>query len=134
VALCLPAGAAVKTLSPMRYVDGFVLAVPTKKLAAYRRIAQQAGKVWRRHGAVEYLECVGEDLEVPCGIPFPKLAKVRRGESVLFSFIVYRSRAHRDRVNAKVMQDPAIVAMMGRKMPFDMDRMTHGGFKALVDL
>jgi len=119
----------------MRYVDGFVIPIPKKNLKAYRRMAQDAGKIWRKHGAVEYFECMGDDLTVPCGIPFTKLAKLRKGETVFFSFIVYRSRAHRDRVNAKVMKDPGILAMMkGKKMPFDMDRMTHGGFKALVDL
>jgi uncharacterized protein YbaA (DUF1428 family) len=119
----------------MRYVDGFVLPVPKKKLDAYRRMAQKAGKVWREHGAVEYLECVGDDLNVKMGVPFPRRVRAKRGESVFFSFIVYKSRAHRDRVNAKVMKDPRLASMMDMKsMPFDMKRMMYGGFKALVDL
>jgi uncharacterized protein YbaA (DUF1428 family) len=119
----------------MRYVDGFVLPVPRKKLDAYRRMAQKAGKVWREHGAVEYLECVGDDLNVKMGVPFPRRVRAKRGEAVFFSFIVYKSRAHRDRVNAKVMKDPRLASMMDMKsMPFDMKRMMYGGFKALVDL
>jgi uncharacterized protein YbaA (DUF1428 family) len=119
----------------MRYVDGFVLPVPKKKLDAYRRMAQKAGKVWREHGAVEYLECVGDDLNVKMGVPFPRRVRAKRGEAVFFSFIVYKSRAHRDRVNAKVMKDPRLASMMDMKsMPFDMKRMMYGGFKALVDL
>ena len=119
----------------MRYVDGFVLPVPRKKLDAYRRMAQKAGKVWREHGAVEYLECVGDDLNVKMGVPFPRRVRAKRGEVVFFSFIVYKSRAHRDRVNAKVMKDPRLASMMDMKsMPFDMKRMMYGGFKALVDL
>ena len=119
----------------MRYVDGFVLPVHRKKLDAYRRMAQKAGKVWREHGAVEYLECVGDDLNVKMGVPFPRRVRAKRGEAVFFSFIVYKSRAHRDRVNAKVMKDPRLASMMDMKsMPFDMKRMMYGGFKALVDL
>jgi uncharacterized protein YbaA (DUF1428 family) len=118
-----------------RYVDGFVLCIPKKNLAAYKRMALAAGKVWKKHGALDYLECVGDDLETPCGVPFPRLAKVKKGETVFFSYIVYKSRAHRDAVNAKVMKDPRILNMTkGKKMPFDMKRMSHGGFKALVDL
>lgn len=119
----------------MRYVDGFVLPVPKRKLDAYRRMAQKAGKVWREHGAVEYLECVGDDLNVKWGVPFPRRVRAKRGETVFFSFIVYKSRAHRDRVNAKVMKDPRLASMMDMKsMPFDMKRMLYGGFKVLVDL
>jgi uncharacterized protein YbaA (DUF1428 family) len=119
----------------MRYVDGFVVPVRKKNVKAYCRMSQQAGKVWRRLGALEYLECVGDDLAVKFGLPFAKLARLRRGETVFFSVIVYRSRAHRDRVNAKVMKDPKIQDMMkGRKMPFDIKRMSYGGFKALVDV
>jgi uncharacterized protein YbaA (DUF1428 family) len=119
----------------MPYVDGFVLAVPKKNLRAYAKLAQQAGAIWKEHGALEYRECVGEDLDQKMGLPFPKLAKVKRGETVVFAWIVYKSRAHRDKVNAKVMQDPRIIeSMKGKKMPFDMQRMAYGGFEVLVDL
>ncbi len=119
----------------MRYVDGFVLAVPKKNLKAYIKLAQLAGPIWKEHGALEYCECVGEDLNTPWCLPFPKLAKLKPGETVIFAWIVYKSRAHRDKVNAKVMQDPRIAeAMKGKKMPFDMKRMAQGGFEVLVDL
>ena len=121
----------------MRYVDGFLIPVPKKNLKAYARMAQEAGKVWKELGALEYLECVGDDMTTPpeCGLPFPKIAKVKSGETVIFSFIVYKSRAHRDSVNKKVMKDPRIAKMMtGKKMPFDVKRMTYGGFKVLVDM
>lgn len=118
-----------------RYVDGFLLPLPRKKLAAYRRIARAAGMVFRKHGALEYRECVGDDLKTKWGVPFPSRAKVKPGETVVFSWIVYRSRAHRDRVNAKVMKDPRLLAMMkDQPMPFNMRRMAYGGFKVLVDL
>jgi uncharacterized protein YbaA (DUF1428 family) len=116
----------------MPYVDGFVLPVPSRRLATYRRIARLAGKVWRDHGALEYRECVGDDLRIKMGVPFPRLARCKRGETVVFSWIVYRSRAHRDRVNAKVMKDPRMVKLMGLAMPFDVKRMAMGGFKVLV--
>lgn len=116
----------------MRYVDGFVFSVPDKNLKAYRRMARQAGKVWREHGALEYLECVGDDLDIPGVLSFRKLARPKPGETVYFSFIIYRSRAHRDRVNAKVMKDPRMQAP--QEMPFDPKRMAYGGFRALVDL
>ena len=96
----------------MRYVDGFVLAVPKKNLKLYRSIAQKAGKVWREHGAVQYVEAVGDDLDVKFGVPFPKMIKLKPGETVLFSFIVFKSRGDRDRVNAKVMKDPRLMKMM----------------------
>ena len=118
----------------MRYVDGFVLPVPKKNLPAYLRMAQKAGRVWRDHGALEYRECAGDDLDVKFGVPFPRMIKPKRGETVVFSWIVYRSRAHRDRVNAKVMKDPRLAKMMDPKaMPFDCKRMVCGGFKVLVD-
>jgi uncharacterized protein YbaA (DUF1428 family) len=117
-----------------QYVDGFLLPVPRNKLAAYRRIARKAGRVWREHGAVEYRECVGDDLKVKWGVPFTRLVKVKSGETVVFSWIVYKSRAHRDRVNARVMKDPRLATMMDPKsMPFDIKRMAYGGFKILVD-
>src|SRR5688500_7455897 len=111
----------------MRYVDGFVMPLPTKKLKEYRQMARKAGKVWREHGALEYLECVGDDLKTKMGVPFPRLAKVKPGETVVFSWIVYKSRGHRNRVNAKVMKDPRMKAMMDPKtMPFDVKRMAYG--------
>ena len=118
----------------MRYVDGFVLPVPKRKLEAYRRMAKKAGKVWRDHGALEYMECAGDDLKVKMGIPFPRTVKLKPGETVVFSWIVFKSRVHRDKVNAKVMKDPRLAKMMDPKsMPFDMKRMAYGGFKTLVD-
>jgi len=118
----------------MPYVDGFVLAVPKKNIPTYRRLATLAGKVWREHGALEYRECVGEDLQTKCGIPFRRLIKAKPSETVLFSYIVYKSRAHRDRVNAKVMKDPRLAEMCGSDdMPFDIKRMAYGGFKVLVE-
>ena len=116
----------------MKYVDGFLLPVPKKKLQAYRRIAQKAGKVWREHGALDYMECVGDDLNNKWGVKFPKVAKLKPGETVVFSYIVYKSRAHRDRVNAKVMKDKRITDSMNQAMPFDVKRMAYGGFKVLV--
>jgi uncharacterized protein YbaA (DUF1428 family) len=117
-----------------KYVDGYVLPVPKKKLQVYRRIAQKAGKIWREHGALEYRECVGDDLDVKWGVPFPRQLKVKPGETVVFSWIVFTSRAHRDRVNAKVMKDLRLAAMMdASSMPFDTRRMVYGGFKVLVD-
>jgi uncharacterized protein YbaA (DUF1428 family) len=121
----------------MPYVDGFLLAVPKKNLPAYRRMSRTAGKVWREHGALEYRECVGDDLGVKpgCGLPFDKVAKTRAGETVVFSWIVYPSRAARNRVNAKVMKDPRLAKMMKlTPMPFDVKRMAFGGFKTIVDL
>jgi uncharacterized protein YbaA (DUF1428 family) len=118
----------------MRYVDGFVLPVPKKNLQAYRRMAQKAGKLWREHGALDYKECAGDDLNPKMGVPFLKSAKAKSGETVVFAYIVFRSREHRDRVNAKVMKDPRITGMCDPKdMPFDVKRMVYGGFKVLVD-
>ena len=118
----------------MKYVDGFVLVVPTKNLAAYRKMARTGGKVWRKYGALEYVEAVGDDLEKTFGVSFNKLVKAKRGETVIFSWIVYKSRAHRDQVNKKVMSDPQIKkAMENTPMPFDVKRMAYGGFKFLVE-
>jgi uncharacterized protein YbaA (DUF1428 family) len=117
----------------MRYVDGYVLPVARKNLQIYRRIAQKAGKIWREHGALEYRECVGDDLGVKWGVPFPKQMKLKPGETVVFAWIVFTSRTHRDRVNAKVMKDPRLAAMDPKSMPFDCKRMVYGGFKVLVD-
>ena len=117
----------------MPYVDGYVLPVPKRKLDAYRRMAQKAGRVWREHGALEYRECVGEDLKVKWGRTFPKMTRLKPGETVVFSWIVFKSRAQRDRVNAKVMKDPRLASMMDpATMPFDSKRMGYGGFKILV--
>jgi uncharacterized protein YbaA (DUF1428 family) len=118
----------------MRYVDGFVLAVPKRNLAAYRRIAQKAGKVWREHGALDYIEAVADDVKPGKSTSFPRSVKLKRGETVFFSYIVYKSRKDRDRVNAKVMKDKRLASMMDPKgMPFDMKRMIYGGFKVLVE-
>jgi uncharacterized protein YbaA (DUF1428 family) len=119
----------------MRYVDGFVLPIPKKKLQAYRRMSSKAGKIWREYGAIEYLECVGDDLNVKGVKTFPRQIKPKPGETVVFSWILFKSRAHRDRVNAKVISDPRLAKMMDPKaMPFDAKRMVYGGFKVLVDL
>jgi uncharacterized protein YbaA (DUF1428 family) len=118
----------------MPYVDGYVIPVPKKNLQAYRRIAQRAGKVWRDHGALEYRECAGDDVNPKFGLPFPKMMKLKPGETVVFSWVVFKSKAHRDRVNANVMKDPRLAKMMDPKaMPFDHKRMAYGGFKILVD-
>ena len=120
------------------YVDGFVIPIARRKVEAYRRMSVKAGKVWRDHGALDYRECIGDDLEVKMGVSFPKLAKAKAGETVIFSWILYKSRAHRDRVNAKVMKDPRLAAMMDpndpKAMPFDVKRMTMGGFTTIVSI
>ncbi|MDZ4772443.1 MAG: DUF1428 domain-containing protein [Planctomycetota bacterium] len=120
------------------YVDGFLIPVPKKNIAAYRRLASAAGKVWRKLGALEFRECVGDDLDGKGALSFHKSAKTKPGETVVFSWIVYRSRAHRDKVNAAVMKDPRILAMIAemsdkKKSPFDPRKMAHGGFKVIVD-
>ena len=118
-----------------RYVDGFLIPVPKKNIDAYRRMSAKAGKVWRELGALEYRECVGDDLATKFGVPFPKSARTKAGETVVFSWIVYKSKAQRDRVNANVMKDPRIRNMMNDKgMPFDVKRMAFGGFRVIVDL
>jgi uncharacterized protein YbaA (DUF1428 family) len=118
----------------MPYVDGFVLPVTKKNLPAYVRMARKAGKVWREHGALEFRECVGDDLNIKMGVPFPRTFKIKPAETVMFSYIVFRSRVHRDRVNAKVIKDPRMAKMCDPKnMPFDVTRMVYGGFKTLVD-
>jgi uncharacterized protein YbaA (DUF1428 family) len=119
----------------MHYVDGFVLPVPKKKLQAYRRMARKAGKIWREHGALDYKECVADDVKPGKLTSFPQSVKLKRGEVVMFSWIEFKSRSHRDSVNAKVMKDPRLADMMDPKaMPFDMKRMIYGGFRILVDL
>ena len=115
-----------------RYVDGFVIPIQKRKLKAYLRMAKLGSKLWKEYGALDYYECVGDDLKVKWGMPFTRLAKLKRGETVVFSFIVYRSRKHRDRVNARVMKDPRVNTPEMKQMPFDMKRFAYGGFKALV--
>ena len=118
----------------MRYVDGFVLPVPKKNLPAYVRMSKKAGKIWLELGALEYRECAGDDLQIKMGVPFPKLLKLKPGETAVFSWIVYKSKAQRNAINKKVMKDPRIHAMMDPKaMPFDMKRMVYGGFKSIVE-
>lgn len=116
----------------MSYVDGFVIPVPKKNLKTYARMAKLGAKLWMKHGALGYKECVGDDLQSKWGMPFPKLLKLKPGETAVFSYIVFKSRAHRDRVNAKVMKE---MEKMGQppEMPFDMKRMVYGGFKTLVE-
>jgi len=121
------------------YVDGFVIPIPKRNLDTYRRMARKAGKVWMEYGALAFHENVADDLRVqtpdgPVDSLFPAMVGLKRGETVLFSYIVFRSRAHRDRVNAKVMQDPRLEKMMKGKMPFDPDRMAYAGFRSIVDL
>ena len=117
----------------MAYVDGFVLPVPKKNLAAYRAMARKAGKIWKGYGALEYRECVADDVKPGKVTSFPQSVKLKSGEAVWFSWIVYRSRADRDRILKKVMADPRLKGDMD-KMPFDARRMIYGGFKVVVDL
>lgn len=117
------------------YVDGFVLPVPKKNIAAYVRMAKKASKIWKELGALDYKECLGDDLDSKFCMPFPKGIRSKPGETVVFSYIVYKSRKHRDQVNAKVMKDPRIAEMCDPKdMPFDCKRMLYGGFKAIVEI
>lgn len=122
------------TEQPMpKYVDGFVMPIAKNKLAQYKKMATVARKVWMANGALDYRECVGEDLAVPFGLPFTKMTKSKPTETVVFAYIVYKSRAHRDAVNKKVMKDPKLAAMCDPKdMPFDMKKMGYGGFTTLV--
>ncbi len=117
----------------MRYVDGYVLPVPKRNIKAYRRMARLGAKVFLQHGALEYRECVGDDLSPKWGVPFPKKLKIKRGETVVFSWIVFKSKAHRDRVNANVMKDPRMSCVDMKSMPFDPKRMLYGGFKILAE-
>jgi len=116
----------------MNYVDGFVIPVPKKKLARYRSMAKLSSKVWLQHGALEFYESVGDDVPYGKRTSFPRSVKLKRGETVIFSWIVYKSRAHRDKVMAKVMQDPRIAKMMQGDVPFDAKRMIFGGFKLIA--
>ena len=118
----------------MRYVDGFVLPVPTKNLKAYRAISQKAAKIWKEHGALQYVEAVGDDLDFEMGVSFSRTIKAKPDETILFSFIVFKSRAARDRTNAKVMKDPRLLKMMNEEaMPFELKRMVYGGFRMMID-
>ena len=116
----------------MDYVDGFVLAIPRRKLAAYRKLAKRAGKIWMEYGALQYRECVGDDLKIKWGLPFPKLIRQKPNEVVVFSWITYKSKGQRDRIMKKVMADSRLADMMDpENMPFDMKRMAYGGFKTM---
>jgi uncharacterized protein YbaA (DUF1428 family) len=117
-----------------KYTDGFVIPVQKKNLKAYFRMARMAARIWKDYGALDYMECLGDDLKAEFALPFPRGIRTKAGETVVFSFIVYKSKAHRDRVNAKIMKDPRIAAMCDPKdMPFDCRRMLYGGFKVVVE-
>jgi len=119
----------------MVYVDGFIVPVPKKNLAAYRNLARKAGRIWKEYGALEFKECVADDVKVGKWTSFPRSVKRKPNETVVFSYIVYKSRRDRDRINAKVMKDPRLAKMMQMKdMPLDGKRMIYGGFKTIVDL
>ncbi|HYE31086.1 MAG TPA: DUF1428 domain-containing protein [Methylomirabilota bacterium] len=115
----------------MPYVDGFIVPIPKKNIPAYTKLAKLAAKIWREYGALEYRECLADDLKAPGLWPFPKTVKAKPGETIILAYIVYKSRAQRDRINAKVMQDPRL-AGMAKEMPFDVKRMAYGGFKTIV--
>ena len=117
----------------MSYVDGFLVPVPKKKLVAYRLMAAKAGKIWREHGALDFKECIAEDVKVGKLTSFPRSVKLKPSETVVFSWITFKSRAHRDRVNAKVIKDKRIAGMDPKDMPFDGKRMIYGGFKIIVE-
>ena len=117
-----------------KYVDSYVLPVPRNKLQIYRRLARKAGKVWREYGALEYVECVADDVKPGKLTSFPQSVKLKRNETVVFVYIAYKSRAQRDRINAKVMKDPRLADMRPETLPFDTKRMFWGGFKGLVEL
>src|SRR5262249_17538200 len=118
----------------MKYVDGFIVAVPKKNLKAYQALARKAGKIWKEYGALEYRECVAEDVQVGKLTSFPRSVKLKPGETVIFSWITYKSRKHRDSVNAKVMKDPRLGGMDPKTMPFDAKRMIYGGFDTMIAL
>jgi len=119
----------------MPYVDGFIVAVPKKNVDAYKRLARKAGKIWKEYGALEFKECIADDVKKGKLTSFPRSVKMKPTETVVFSYIVYKSRRDRDRINAKVMKDPRLAGMMDMKdMPFDGKRMIYGGFKVAVDL
>ncbi|HSD93061.1 MAG TPA: DUF1428 domain-containing protein [Methyloceanibacter sp.] len=117
----------------MAYVDGFIVAVPKKNVDAYKRLARKAGKIWKEYGALEFRECIADDVKKGKWTSFPRSVKLKPGEIVFFSYIVYKSRKDRDRINAKVMKDPRLTGMAMKDMPFDGKRMIYGGFKVAVD-
>lgn len=116
----------------MSYVDGYVIPLPKRHVRAYAKMAKAASKIWLDHGALEFRECVGDDLSTPYGVGFKKMAKLKPSETLFFSWVVYKSKAHRNACNKKVMADPRMAKMMGIKMPFDTKRMAYGGFKTMV--
>lgn len=118
----------------MPYVDGFIVAVPKKNVDAYKRLARKAGKIWKEYGALEFKECVADDVKKGKITSFPQSVKMKPNETVFFSYIVYKSRRDRDRINAKVMKDNRIAGMDIKDMPFDAKRMIYGGFKVAVDM
>jgi uncharacterized protein YbaA (DUF1428 family) len=117
-----------------KYADGFLIPLPKKNVDAYRRMARTAGKIWKEHGALEYRETIAEDVKPGQVTSFPQSVKLKRDETVVYSWIVFKSRAHRDRVNAKVMKDPRLAGMDSKQMPFDAQRAVYGGFDVIVDL
>ena len=117
------------------YVDGFIVPVPKRNVQAYKRMARKAGKVWREYGALEYIECAGDDVKPGKVTSFPQAVKLKKGETVFFSWIIYNSRKDRDRINSKVMRDPRLASMMDpKKLPFDGMRMFWGGFKSVIEM
>jgi uncharacterized protein YbaA (DUF1428 family) len=117
----------------MKYVDGYLLPLPKKNLRAYRKMAQWGERAWRKAGALDYRECVADDFKTPCGIPFPKQMKLKRGETLVFAYVVFKSRAHRDKVNARVIKEMMATPMpSSKKPPFDMNRMVYAGFTTIV--
>jgi uncharacterized protein YbaA (DUF1428 family) len=119
-------------MSKGTYVEGFVIPVPKAKVAAYKKIARKACKIWLEYGALEYREAVGDDLGVPFGLPFPKLTQLKPSETIIFAWIVYRTKAQRNRINKLIMKDPRLSEMSTGKMPFDVSRMSVGGFRIIV--
>ena len=130
--LSLSHGAEKETFE-MNYVDGFLVPVPKKNLPAYRRMARKAGKIWMKHGALAHVECAADDVKPGKLTSFPQSVKLKPGETVIFSWFVYKSRRDRDRVNAAVMKDPWMAGMDMKSMPFDGKRMIYGGFKVIVE-
>jgi uncharacterized protein YbaA (DUF1428 family) len=118
----------------MAYVDGFIVAVPKKNVAAYRKMSTKAGKIWREYGALDYREWIADDVKVGKLTSFPRSVKQKPGETVVFAWITYKSRADRNRINKKVMADPRLSGMDMKKMPFDAKRMIYGGFKVMIDM
>lgn len=114
------------------YVDGFVIPIKKKDVRKYKKIATIASKIWKKYGALDYYEAAGDDLKTPVGMPFPKISKAKKDETVIFAWITYKSKAHRNAVNKKVMKDPTMNSFDPKDMPIDMKRMAYGGFKIIV--